>query len=473
MRMRRTALAVLTVGLAVAGAVGCTAAPGTAPWPRPPAGMPTITILSGTDTSISAGNEPVKKGEPGMYQELVDWWNRYEAPLRHVRVRLDVIPGGATLEHSEMLAAAETGSTSYDVFNLDSEWVPEFAAGGYIRSLQGRLPVSGFLAKPLASGEDPSGRLYAAPFTTDVGLLYYRDDLVTAAEAASLHTFTQVMHLAQRTIRQQHTAGPTEEYAGQFAEYEGLTVNVLEMIRGYSYNQPAFAADGTIKNPSAVSATLEELVDMFSGSQLPGAELSYQEAQAFSAFATGQALFMRNWPIYYEELKADDEPGRADYVAHHFAVVPLPFPSVLGGQDLAISAHSRDPSQALEVVEFLTSAAAERCLFAVGGFPATRKTAYATTGSLPSGYGQVHGHRLCGNQAGGSVHIGPTILRALARAIPRPDTRYYTEFSTVIQDDVWPMLSLASQGGSLNVASVVTALTNGLNAAASGRAPPP
>src|ERR1019366_4063607 len=70
---------------------------------------------------------------------------------------------------------------------LAAEWVSEFAAGGYIRSLQGRLPEGGFLRQPLASGRDASGRLYAAPFTTDVGLLYYRSDLVP--DASALGTF--------------------------------------------------------------------------------------------------------------------------------------------------------------------------------------------------------------------------------------------------------------------------------------------
>ena len=55
-----------------------------------------ITILSGTDTSLSAGNQPVTKGEPGIYQQLADWWNTYEAPSQHIRVQLDVVAGGAT-----------------------------------------------------------------------------------------------------------------------------------------------------------------------------------------------------------------------------------------------------------------------------------------------------------------------------------------------------------------------------------------
>lgn len=254
MRMRRTSLVTLAtslvaVGLVAAGLAGCASVPGTQPWPPAGNSETTVTILSGSDTSLSAGNEPVSKGEPGMYQQLVDWWNMYEAPVQHIRVQLNVVPGGATIEHSAMLAASDAGGPSYDIYNLDSQWVPEFAAAGYIRSLQGKLPVSGFLAKPLASGKDVSGRLYAVPFTTDVGLLYYRDDLVNAAQVAGLRTFYQVTKLGQSTIGQHPGAGLTDSYVGQFDSYEGLTVNVLEIIRGYDH--AAFASNGTITPSSA------------------------------------------------------------------------------------------------------------------------------------------------------------------------------------------------------------------------------
>ena len=74
-----------------------------------------------------------------MYSELVDWWNKYEEPATKIRVVLDTVSGAATAEHSEMLADAESGDSRFDIYNLDNEWVPEFAAGHFIRSLRGQL----------------------------------------------------------------------------------------------------------------------------------------------------------------------------------------------------------------------------------------------------------------------------------------------------------------------------------------------
>jgi multiple sugar transport system substrate-binding protein len=472
-RLLRKIAVVLAAGAVVAG---CGGPPGTQPWPHgaPAPGQDvTITILSGTDTSASAGNQPVRTGEPGMYQQLADWWNNNEEPGQHIRIKVDVVPGGATVAHSQMLAAAQArgapGAGGADIYNLDGEWVPEFAAAGYLRSLRGHLATGGFLAKSLASGEDTSGRLYAAPFTTDVGLLYYRDDLASRAQVARQRTFNQLMMLAQ-AVRRPGMA----DYAGQFGDYEGLTVNTLEIVHGV--DRAAFAANGTVADPGAVSDGLQQLLDAFrpvdpsTPAEIPSAERTYQEAQSLTDFATGHAVFMRNWPIYYEQLAAATGPGTS-YVSGHFGVAPLPFPSVLGGQDLAIAASSPHPAQALAVIRFLTSAPAERCLFAVAGFPATRSSAYAPGDALPDGYLQTRGRPLCGTQPGRELAIAKVILAGIATAIPRPATRYYTEFSTVIRNQVSGMLSRAARGG-VSVGDVVSAITAGTKAAATGRAPP-
>ena len=98
-------------------------------------------------------------------------------------------------------SAAQSRDAQYDIYNLDSQWVNEFATGGYISSLAGQaIDTSGFVPKPLASAKGPSGELYALPFTTDVGLLYYRSNLVQRSQLDALQsfrTFRDLMGLAR------------------------------------------------------------------------------------------------------------------------------------------------------------------------------------------------------------------------------------------------------------------------------------
>jgi multiple sugar transport system substrate-binding protein len=470
---RRGVLSGAALGaLAVAGlAAGC-AAPGTAPGAGQraaagaAAGTTTVTILSGVDTSVSPGNQPVRPDDSGMYAQLVDWWNQYEEPVTKIHVVLDTVSGAATAEHSEMLADAESGDTRFDIYNLDNEWVPEFAAGHLIRSLRGQLDPADFLMRPLKSGEY-NGQLYAAPFTTDVGLLYYRKDLVSEAEVAGLSSFKGLADLAGQVMARH--PGLTTGYAGQFASYEGLTVNLLEII--HAAGADAFRGNGTIGDRDAVILGLAQLSGaMTSGATgvIPATELGYTEAQAVTDFAAGDAVFMRNWPVYYQQLVTAKGKGSGQLAAD-VAVAPLPFPSVLGGQDLAIAQASPHPRAALQVIKYLTSPQAERCLFAVAGFPATRAGAYADDNTLPASYDKVNGPALCGSEAGPSVKIGTTILDAVGHAFLRPRTRYYTEFSAIIQDQVPALLRQSMRSNSLR--TLVTKLANSLNAAATGLAP--
>jgi multiple sugar transport system substrate-binding protein len=263
--------------------------------------------------------------------------------------------------------------------------------------------------------------------------------------------------------------GLTTGYAGQFASYEGLTVNLLELI--HAVGADAFRANGTIGDRDAVVEGLTELsFAMTSGStgMIPATELGYTEAQAVTDFAAGDAVFMRNWPVYYQQLVTAKGKGSGQ-LAHDVAVAPLPFPSVLGGQDLAIAQASPHPGAARQVIEYLTSAEAERCLFAVAGFPATRADAYADNDTLPTGYDTVNGPALCGNEVGPSVKIGKTISDAVTNTFLRPRTRYYTEFSAIIQDQVPTLLRQSMHSNSLR--TQVTQLADALNAAATGLAP--
>lgn len=465
----RAGLAALAVAALVAAGLtaGC-AAPGASARLAGGAGtgITTVTILSGADTSVSPGNEPLRPDDSGMYAELVDWWNKYEEPVTKIRVVLDTVSGAATAEHSEMLADAESGDNRFDIYNLDNEWVPEFAAGHFIRSLRGQLDPADFLRQPMESGRY-AGQLYAAPFTTDVGLLYYRSDLVSQAQVTGLSSFRGLVDLARRVMAGH--PGLTTGYAGQFASYEGLTVNLLEIINAAGAG--AFRDNGTIGNGDAVIAGLTELADaMTSGptGAVPAAELGYTEYQAVTDFAAGDALFMRNWPVYYQQLVTAKGKGSGQLAAD-VAVAPLPFPSVLGGQDLAIAKASPHPDAALQVIKYLTSPQAERCLFAVAGFPATRASAYADDASLPTGYETVNGPALCGSEVGPSVKIGKTISDAVGQAFLRPRTRYYTEFSAIIQDQVPALLRQSMRSNSL--LSLVTKLATALNAAATGLAP--
>jgi multiple sugar transport system substrate-binding protein len=126
---------------------------------------------------------------------------------------------------------------------------------------------------------------------------------------------------------------------------------------------------------------------------------------------------MRNWP-YAASLLA----GSDSRVAGRFAVSPLPAgpagegASALGGQQLAINAHSDDPEAAWRLIEFLT--APEQMLdraAAAGHYPA-RAALYERP------------------ELAGALAIDPDDARAaIEQAVPRPVTPLYSELSRILQ----------------------------------------
>jgi multiple sugar transport system substrate-binding protein len=470
-RATRLGVALPAAGLLSAGLLaGCIAPhspqPDASRWPAQQRGQVTVTILTGTDTSDSAGDAPIG-GASGMYQQLQNWWNTYEKGTG-ISIKFATVSGGATAEHSEMLADAEAGNSAYDIYNLDNEWVPEFAAADLIWPLQGHLPhTDTFLKLPLQSGEY-EGQLDAVPFTTDVGLLYYRPSLISASEMKLLNSghlsFPRLLHLASQVMSEKHVP---VGYVGQFADYEGLTVNLLEIAHGEDPGM--FAGNGTIADQGGLATALSELaafVTPGTAGVLPGSELDYEEADAEAAFAEGDAVFMRNWPIYYGQIRAATV-GTGAAAAKDFRVMPLPFPSVLGGQDLAISKSDPDPAAALTALQYLTSPSAEQCLFQAGGFPATRASAYAS-GTRPGGYGTQR-QPLCVVKSPPPAEFGQMVEQAIAHAFLRPRTPYYTEFSSILQSEVTPEL----RDPTSDISGFVATLTSTLNnAATTGKAPP-
>ena len=108
-------------------------------------------------------------------------------------------------------------------------------------------------------------------------------------------------------------------YAGQFAKYEGLTVNVAEAIN--TNGGTIVGEDGktvTVDSPEA-KAGLTRLVDGFKNGDIPAEAITYQEEQGRQAFEAGKLLFLRNWPYVYNLAKTDGIVDGQGHLRHRTA----------------------------------------------------------------------------------------------------------------------------------------------------------
>jgi len=396
------ALAVTLAGTACGGA-SVTRAPGTSAALN---GEGPITLVTGRDTS-------------GYLRPLLGRWNaRHPAQ----RVTLVQLPADADDQHAQMVANLQARSGLYDVLNLDVIWTPEFASAGWIVPLNPKLfPLSQFL-RPAVDTASWDGRLWAVPYTSNAGLLYYRKDILARAGAAPPRTWAQLADLASTVAPRYHLYG----YAGQYKLYEGLTVNFAEAVQ--SAGGTVLSSDGkrvTLGSPQAREG-LSFLVRGFRAGWIPKAALSWDENRASAAFESGRLLFMRNWPLAYGLAS---RPGPGNEVVGKFGVAPLPGPrgsgsSSLGGGDLAISAFSRHQRTALRFIQYLTSLASERQILIQGSLPPVWTRLYADPLLIKR------------------FPYLPVLRRAIGSAEPRPKSTDYNQLSLAISSSVYQALTL-------------------------------
>ncbi|WP_345432386.1 ABC transporter substrate-binding protein [Actinoallomurus vinaceus] len=360
-----------------------------------------ITLATGKDTS-------------GNLQNLVNTWNQ-QHPKEQARII--ELPEDADAQRQQMVQNAQTKSNAYSVLNLDVVWTAEFAANQWIAQLpKTQFDLTKFLPSATKTGEYRNN-LYAAPWKTDSGLLYYRKDLLDKAGiTAPPKTWAEMQQDCAKVKG-------VNCYAGQFEKYEGLTVNFSEAVE--SAGGVVVGDDGkpNVNTPQAKEG-LNFLVNGFKSGMIPKEAISYKEEESRRAFEKGNLLFYRQWPYAYalSNKKGDSK------VADKFAVAPLPGLSgpgapTLGGHNLAISQFAPNKATALDFIKYLTSEQTERANLIASSEAPTLASLYDDP-ELQKKFPYL-----------------TTLKASLQNAKPRPQAVRYNDVTTAIQEAAYSALT--------------------------------
>jgi multiple sugar transport system substrate-binding protein len=335
---------------------------------------------------------------------------RFMAEHPGIRVDLQPTPDAADQRHQLYVQWLNAETSEPDILQLDVIWTAEFAAAGWVMPLERFAPdTAAFLPATIAANRW-NDSLFALPWFVDVGMLYWRTDLVARAPA----TFEELTRAAQHAIQ---AGGVRYGLVWQGARYEGLVTTFLEYLAGHG-GRIIEGRRVAVNSPAGLAALTEMLQEIYGAGIVPRAVLTWHEEESRFAFQNGEAVFLRNWPYACALL----QDSSASQVAGKFAVAPMPAApggiqsAALGGAQLAINRRSRHPEAAWEVIEYLTRPAQmiERGR-AVGQFP-TRVALYDQPDSV----------------LGLPIPVAEA-RRVVLGAVPRPVTPVYTELSTLLQ----------------------------------------
>src|SRR5260370_297834 len=124
---------------------------------------------------------------------------------------------------------ARCPAVALDVFVVDIIWVQEFARAGWIVDLSPAFS-SELIRRDFISGAAEAvlsnGRVFAVPWYADVGVLYYRSDLVPRAPK----TYAELEQFADQARQKDPSL---QGYLWQGRQYEGMVCNMFEARWGH------------------------------------------------------------------------------------------------------------------------------------------------------------------------------------------------------------------------------------------------
>jgi multiple sugar transport system substrate-binding protein len=372
------------------------------------------------------------KDNNNVNRPTIDKWN---AAHPDEKVTFKEQSDQADQQHDDLVQHFQAKDQNYDVVSVDVIWTAEFAAKGWLQPLKDQFNVdtSAFLPATIKTATY-NNTLYALPYASDGGLLFYRKDLVKTPPK----TWDEMMGMC--SIAKQNNMGC---YAGQLTKYEGLTCNATEAIN--TAGGKVVGDDGKtpeVNSPESAKG-LSRLAEAYKNGNIPKEAITFQEEQSRQAFEAGKLLFLRNWPYVYSLATTD----ASSKVKDKFGIAPLPGESgpgasTLGGHDAAISVYSKNKATAFDFLKFWASEETGRF--------------FATQGSLAPVLTDLYDDPALVKK----LPYLPTLKTSIENAVPRPVTPFYPAVTKAIQDN-----SYAAIKGEKPVDQALTDMNNAIKAA--------
>lgn len=342
-------------------------------------------------------------------KELVrDFNQKYEKSIH-----LDVIRGPLETEAISDLAISSLllGDTPFDALLMDITWLPKYARAGWLEALDNGFDESDVndLTNGARLGNYYQGGLYRWPLVADIGLLFWRTDLMEQPPSTPDELVAMSRNL-------QNSKKVPWGYVWQGRQYEGLSCVYLEMIDGYGgeWFNPDLGTFGLDEKPGVQAA--QWLTNLIKEGISPEAVTNYAESETLQSFKSGDSAFMRNWPYAWAELQKEDSRVRGKVGISTMVAAPGASPaSTVGSWGLSLLKGSQHKEAVIKAFKFLTSKESQIKLFSDYGYTPTLKSIYEDP-TLLEKYPYI-----------------VKLYEALKVGRMRPETPVYAQLSDVLQ----------------------------------------
>jgi trehalose/maltose transport system substrate-binding protein len=293
-------------------------------------------------------------------------------------IRVDLIPAwGTSAEQLSEAVRLLNRRNPPDVFVLDVVWPGTLGAN----LLDLRTYDDGSTSRhqrALLTNNMVDGRLVALPLYVNVGVLYYRTDLLMAyGYDEPPATWDELEAMAARIQQGERKKGNPDfwGFVWQGAAYEGLTCDALEWLGAYGGGR-ILEPDHTVSINNSQAVRAFERARSWVGQISPKGVLSYTESDSLAVFRAGNAAFLRHWSGALSPNRSGETPIRGRFDATLLPSGPHGRAQAMGGFHLAVSRASAHPGEAAKLVFHLSGSEVQLRRALSGGYLPTLPTLY-------------------------------------------------------------------------------------------------
>jgi len=293
-----------------------------------------------------------------------------------------------TNDRKEILTRSlRSRSDGIDIFAVDLIWIPRFAKWGY--SMNKRFDdktlneVNGMALQSCYHKDS----LVAFPLFLDIGVLYYRKDLIQnlpdgeaiEQKIQSSLTWDEFISLGERFFQRsgfaksdrfpQSSNYPYYVFTGN--NFEGMLCCFHEMLSNEE-SKNIFNKKNINLNTRSAQRALQQLVDFIHLYKFSPFEVTqFDEYNSYLYANDNNAVFLRGWVGYHKQYKGF---LKDTLNISNMEIAPLPHfksnntSSVFGGWSLMISKFSNRKEEALKFINFMFEKENQEILYEEGGY---------------------------------------------------------------------------------------------------------
>ncbi len=349
-------------------------------------------------------------------KERVDSFNKEN----YGKIKIRTTRGPRQTESVSDLAISSLllGKSDFDILLIDVTWLAKYSEAGWLIPLDEFIDDKewSLLERGAILGNSYKNIPYRWPLLADIGLLYFRKDLINKVPETPEELLSTSVKLINEGV-------VSYGYVWQGRQYEGLSCFFLEALHAFgggwidSQGKVLLGTKPSIKAASWASRLIE------SGAS-PRSVTNFTETEALQAFEQGEAAFMRNWPYAWAELNKDNSPVKGKVgVTTMVAESNGRSVSTLGSWGFSILSSSNNKDLAYKAIKYLTSVQSQRHYFLNFGYTPTYKSLYKD------------------KELRSNSEILPILQQALNRTEERPKTAIYAQISEVLQKQLSSILT--------------------------------